>query len=195
MKTLFIFDFDGTLADTSPLHAQSFLEVLQPFDIDVNYEMIAGLRTREAILKLFHYSSLPTPDDQLLQSLILSKQSRVRELISRHLTPLPDVQEFLSWSSTHFDTCLVTSGSRATVTHALNKLNLTSYFQYMLFSEDVSLAKPHPEGFLAALNHFGAQPFQALIFEDSAAGFQAANIANIDYIDVTATPLRSVMIL
>ena len=50
-KRLLIFDFDGTVADTSPLHAAAFAQVLAPLGIAVDYPAIAGLKTLDAMRK------------------------------------------------------------------------------------------------------------------------------------------------
>ena len=194
-KQLFIFDFDGTIADTSSLHAQAFAEVLAPFNISVDYNAISGLRTSDAILRLFDISFSCRPSQVLLKRLTENKQTCVRQLISLHLKPLPGASEFLHWSSTNFHTCLVTSGSRATVSLALSKLNLTFLFHHMIFSEDVVSSKPSPEGFISALKHFNVHPSQALIFEDSEAGFQAARQASIDYIDVRQSSFQQLLLI
>ena len=182
-KRLLIFDFDGTVADTAPLHAAAFSQVLAPLGIEVDYSCIAGLKTVEALLLCFADAELSTPDTQTLTDLVLEKQRRVRALINEMLTPLPGVDEFLLWAKTRYTIALVTSGSRGTVELAINKLGWMGWFDQMLFAEDVVHAKPNPEGFLRVLEMTGIAAEEALVFEDSEVGFKAAKAAGINFID------------
>ena len=183
-KELLIFDFDGTIADTSPLHAQAFAETLNPLGLSVCYPQIAGMKTAEALLRCFDSAGQERPSPNDLQVLVSKKQQRVQELIGILLEPLPHMNVFLSWAKTHYAMALVTSGSRATVTLALHKLGYESLFQTQIFAEDVKAGKPHPEGFLMALRAHDCHPRDALVFEDSEAGFQAAVVAELDFINV-----------
>lgn len=183
-KQLLIFDFDGTIADTSPLHNQAFVDTLSPLGVSVSYPHIAGLRTAEAILTCMDQSGLVLPSHDELQSLVVEKQRRVRSLITTYLQPFPPMNAFLQWAKYRYQLALVTSGSRATVTLALQKLAYTSLFHPQIFAEDVASGKPDPEGFLLALKLSSCIPENALVFEDSEAGFHAAISANISYINV-----------
>ena len=183
-KELLIFDFDGTIADTSPLHAQAFVDILAPLGVSVCYDLIAGMRTADALLSCFECSGLEAPSSCDLQLLVAKKQQRVRELIGLLLEPLPQVSAFLSWAKPLYSMALVTSGSRATVTLALNKLGYSSLFPIRVFAEDVKVGKPDPQGFLVALHLHKCVPQNALVFEDSEAGFRAAAAANLDFINV-----------
>lgn len=183
-KQLLIFDFDGTIADTSPLHAQAFAETLTPLGIPVCYSEIAGMRTAEALLSCFELANSARPTADILRLLVAEKQQRVRELISTSLQPLPRIDAFLRWAQHHFPMALVSSGSRLTVSLALKKLGYEMLFQTLVFAEDVKAGKPDPEGFELALQAHRCKPDQALVFEDSDAGFQAAAAANLPYIDI-----------
>lgn len=183
-KKLLIFDFDGTIADTSPLHSQAFYATLAPLGLSVCYSQIAGLRTAEAILNCFDHAGLGRPSSEDLQSLVVEKQRRVRQLISTSLQPLSRMDAFLRWAKTRYETVLVTSGSRQTVTLALNRLGYQHLFKTKIFAEDVKQSKPDPEGFMVALVAHNCLPKHALVFEDSDVGFQAATAASIDYVDV-----------
>lgn len=183
-KKMLIFDFDGTVADTSLLHAQAFADTLVPLGLLFCYPDIAGMRTSDAILHCYDYSGINRPSPAVLKHLVLKKQQRVRDLINISLQPSPLMDEFLQWSKSRFFIALVTSGSRATVTLALNKLGYASLFRTFIFAEDVKLAKPDPEGLLLALHSFDCRPEEVLVFEDSAAGFTAASKANLQCINI-----------
>lgn len=182
-KCLLIFDFDGTVADTTPLHAAAFSEVLAPLGIEVDYSCIAGLKTLDAMRQCLHRAGRVL-DESVLASLVTAKQQSVRNMLSHTLQPLPGANDFLLWARPRFRLAMVTSGSRGTVSLALGQLGYTGWFDPLICAEDVQKAKPDPEGFLAVIERTGVSTKQALIFEDSAAGFAAANSAEIDFCDV-----------
>jgi HAD superfamily hydrolase (TIGR01509 family) len=189
-KSLLIFDFDGTVADTTPLHAAAFSEVLAPLGIEVDYSCIAGLRTLDAMRQCLSGVGRVL-DESELAALVTAKQQSVRNMISHTLQPLPGVDAFLRWARSRYRLAMVTSGSRGTVSLALGQLGYTGWFDPLICADDVQKAKPDPEGFLAVIERSGLSAKQALIFEDSVAGFDAANSAEIDYCDVRSNLFTS----
>jgi HAD superfamily hydrolase (TIGR01509 family) len=188
-KCLLIFDFDGTVADTTPIHSAAFSEVLAPLGIEVDYSSIAGLKTLDAIRQCLHGAG-QVLDDSELASLVTAKQQSVRKVIGHALQPLPGVDTFLRWARPRYRLAMVTSGSRDTIILALGHLGYMGWFDPLICADDVLQAKPDPEGFLAVLERTGVSAKNALVFEDSAAGFAAAGSANIDYCDVRMVCLQ-----
>lgn len=182
-RSLLIFDFDGTLADTSPLHALAFNQVLAPFGILVDYPKIAGLSTRNALARVLSQNGIHLVHERV-EELALAKQQRVRRLIEDRLAPLPGVAEFLTWARPRYRLALYSSGSRGTVSLSLKKLGLSHWFDPLLCADDVSAAKPDPEGYLKILELTGVAPRRAVVFEDSEAGLQAARSAGLVTVDV-----------
>jgi HAD superfamily hydrolase (TIGR01509 family) len=182
-KKLLIFDFDGTLANTSPLHDLAFRFALSNYEFDFSYSEVIGLSTNDALEYLFNKNNVLYSNEDL-KTLVLKKQQHVRELIASDLKPIEGLSEFLKSASLRFHLCIVSSGSSANISAALNKLGYYDYFDPVLSIEDVSLSKPNPEGFKLALQitSFGAN--EAIIFEDSEKGFEAAKNAHIDFINV-----------
>lgn len=183
---MLIFDFDGTLADTTPLHAAAFTEVLAPLGIAVDYPSIAGLQTLDAMRQCLNRAGRAL-DEAMLASLVMAKQKCVRQMIGQSLQPLPGAHAFLHWARPRYQLAMVTSGSRGTISLALEKLGYTSWFDPLICADDVERGKPAPEGFLMALQLTGVSASEALVFEDSEAGFQAAAQAGLGYVDVQRT--------
>jgi HAD superfamily hydrolase (TIGR01509 family) len=178
-----IFDFDGTIADTSPLHARAFEEVLAPIGVPVDYPALAGLKTLDALQKCLRDARVEPASVDILE-LVAQKQRRARELIDSELTPLPRVDAFLKCVRCRFQLALVTSGSRKTIELALQKLGYAGWFDPVVCADDVTNAKPAPDGFQLALRAMRCAPREALVFEDSEPGFRAARAADLGYIDV-----------
>jgi HAD superfamily hydrolase (TIGR01509 family) len=183
-KKLLIFDFDGTLADTSPLHCEAFTQVLAPLGINCDYRLIAGMKTLDAIRKCFSLAGIENPSTSLMLSLAKSKQIIVRNLIVSELKPLPGINQLIDTVSATHQLAIVSSGSRATVSLALSRLHFKAQFSILICADDVTNSKPSPDGFLYALGLSGFEKSEALIFEDSHVGFQAARNAEIDFVDI-----------
>lgn len=190
-KTLLIFDFDGTIADTSEMHAIAFREVLSPLGISVNYADIAGLKTADAIRASARAAGKHL-DDSTVENLVLLKQAAARSLIRASIQPLPGVASFLEKVRARYRIAMVSSGSRGTVELALAGLGYHEFFDPLICADDVVAAKPDPEGFLKALDLSGCSAADALVFEDSDAGVEAATAAGIDCWDVRQTPFTAV---
>lgn len=186
-KRLLIFDFDGTVADTTPLHAAAFAQVLAPLGVAVDYPRIAGLKTLDAMRQCLNGVGRIL-DDAELAALVAAKQQRARQMIGKALKPLPGVDEFLRWARPRYRLAMVTSGSRGTVNLALEKLGYTGWFDPLVCADDMARAKPDPEGFLQVLRMTGVPAEEALVFEDSQAGFRAAEAADLDFVDARQNP-------
>jgi HAD superfamily hydrolase (TIGR01509 family) len=191
-RALLIFDFDGTIADSSPLHEQAFREVLGPLGLTVDYPRLAGRSTADAVRECFALNRRDLPGEAAVVELAQQKQARGRDLIATQLTAFPAAIALLDWARPRYRLALVTSGSRATIDLALARLALTDWFDPMLTADDFTRAKPDPEGFLSALRLAAAKAGDVLVFEDSAAGFEAARAAGIEVVD--ATKLGEMMI-
>jgi len=185
-RHLLIFDFDGTIADSSPLHEQAFREVLEPLGLSVDYPLLAGRATLDAVRHCFALNRRDTGDQAQLAELAQRKQQRGRELIATQLNAFPAAAALLDWVRPRHRLALVTSGSRATIDLALTRLGLLGWFDPLLTADDLDRAKPDPQGFVEALRLAGVAPDQALVFEDSDAGFRAARNAGIEVVDATA---------
>ncbi|MEQ1594208.1 MAG: HAD-IA family hydrolase [Casimicrobium sp.] len=182
-KRLLIFDFDGTIADTSPLHASAFTQVLAPLGVPVDYSSIAGMSTGDALRMLFSQNGRELPP-ALLAELVSRKQSMVRDMISSHLLPMPHVDDFLRWARSRYRLSVATSGSRGTVRLALAALGYEDWFDPVVCADDVLRSKPHPDVFLAVLRLTQTAAVEALVFEDSDTGIAAAAAASLRACDV-----------
>jgi HAD superfamily hydrolase (TIGR01509 family) len=182
-KEILIFDFDGTIADTGPLHEIAFKEILATYNVNFDYKDIAGKRTKEAINYILKREGRKITEDEL-NNLEHDKQKKVRALIKTKLEPIEEVTEFLNWAKEKYCLTIYTSGSRRTIEISLESLGYSRYFNLVVCSEDVMKGKPDPEGFLKIIDITKHKKTKALIFEDSESGIEAAKLAGIDYIDV-----------
>ena len=181
-KKLLIFDYDGTIADTSKMHSMAFKKVLEPYKINFDYSRISGLKTKDAINYCLSTSNIYLSEDKIL-NLIRNKQEIFRKSIT-NIRPILGVDDFLNWVFLKYHLIIASSGSRINVLNGLKILGFYKFFNKIICSEDVSSAKPNPEIFIKALSSTNFTKNDAVIFEDSNNGIIAAREANIDYFDI-----------
>lgn len=151
-KTIVLFDFDGTIADTGEMVLTSLLHVLEhvrPGQYDrrdlIDY---LGLPLREQFLRL-----LPDADPEPLIDMYRTYQ---KSIFATHLAPVPGMQKVLETLYAYgVPMGIVTSRQRASTEHALEQLGWTHFFQTVVGFEDVYAHKPHPEPLHTALMRLG----------------------------------------
>ncbi|SFG20543.1 sugar-phosphatase [Novosphingobium sp. CF614] len=181
-RQLFIFDLDGTLAETSPVHAAAFAAVLEPRGVPVDYATVAGLATGDAVRRLLTRAGQQA-DDATVAALVAAK----RDAASAGLAAVREIAgagAFVRYASSTHRLALCTSGARATVERTLAVLGFAGCFDPIITADDVTRGKPAPDGFLAVLDRAGIAATDALVFEDSEAGLAAARAAGLDAIRI-----------
>ena len=189
-----IFDFDGTIANTSPIHEAAFKEVFKPFNFAFKYEEIAGKSTRNALSHIFKKNNIILTPAKI-DSLISKKQELVRETLysNSKFKALPYVKEFIEKYHQKYFMGIASSGSRKTIEISLKRLELYDYFKIILCAEDVLESKPSPEIFLKIISMGNFNKEECLIFEDSKNGIKASKAAKIPFIDVTEYPFKIIL--
>ena len=185
-KRLLIFDLDGTIVDSSPLHERAFNDAFAGEGIAVDYPAIAGMTTEAAVDEVAGKAGLRLAAPRR-RAIIEAKRARARHLIETELKPIDGSVDFIRRARAVFPIALCTSGSRASVEAALAGVGLAGMFEPVIAAEDVVRGKPDPEGFLKALGCRGVAAADALVFEDSESGLAAASSAGIDAVQIVRT--------
>lgn len=186
-KRLLIFDLDGTLVDSSPIHARAFQEVLAPHGIEVDYAEIAGMPTDAAVDKLSSGAGVALDESERAR-LVSAKRERALGLIERELVAIEGATEFVRAAEGRFHLALCTSASRAGATASLARVGLTGSFDPVVTAEDVRRGKPHPEPFLIAIEAHRAEVMESLVFEDAESGLAAAAAAGVEAVRIGTDP-------
>ncbi|WP_133129296.1 HAD family hydrolase [Legionella yabuuchiae] len=183
-----IFDFDGVILDSEPLHYEACCMSLKTLGLSITYsEYMAdylGLSDKEMFPQLLmsqgHYLS---PKE--INSLIDKKIESYAYLInSRNKLPfIPGVEQFITNLHQKSIKIAICTGSTKTellpVLERFKSGNLTHYFDVIVTSEEVQYGKPSPEGYLLTINRLGVSPKHCQAFEDSPYGIDAAKKAGL----------------
>jgi HAD superfamily hydrolase (TIGR01509 family) len=186
MLKALLFDMDGTLSDTDPVHMIAWQETLHTYgviiDDQIYHERIVG-RVNPQIVRDF----LPQLDEVEVARVVEEKEASFRELAIK-LEPLPGLSRILEWRVAQgLQTALVTNATNHTVPFSLQALGLEDYFKVRVLADDVPVGKPDPRHYGAALERLGIQGSEAIAFEDSPSGVLSASGAGIITVGITTT--------
>ena len=183
----YIFDCDGTLADTMPLHYKAWGAALcehkATFPEALFYEL-GGMRT-EAIVELLnerHGYRMPPAETAR------RKEEFYVEMLAE-IEPIEPVVAFAREVYGRLPMAVASGGLRHIVTRTLESLGILGLFDAVVCAEDYVNGKPAPDPFLVAAAKLGVEPAKCLVFEDTAIGEAAARAAGMRSVLVPA-PVR-----
>jgi HAD superfamily hydrolase (TIGR01509 family) len=181
-----IFDFDGVLADTEPLHWMAWRELLLPHEIELSWEEYCrigrGVTDGHMLTRLPQVISNPTLHSTLREQLRHRRDTIPSLCAQGSLIGEPTVKLLESLSS--FRLGLVTSSSRSAVEPILQAAGVAKHFQATVYGDEVSQHKPHPAPYLRIREKLGVST--GLVFEDSDAGMESATAAGFNVFRVLA---------
>lgn len=176
----YIFDCDGTIADTMPAHYRAWTRAMNElggtFPEDVFYSW-GGKPTTVIVEQLNEKYGLSL--DPVATSRI--KEAYFMELIPEVL-PIEPVVALVKQFHGTAPMAVASGGHREVVIKTLDALGLTHYFDTIVGMEDVKHGKPAPDPFLEAARRLGVEPSACLVFEDSPTGVAAAKAAGMAYV-------------
>jgi beta-phosphoglucomutase family hydrolase len=177
-----VFDCDGTIADTMPLHYEAWVEALREhraeFPEAMFYEL-AGMPTVQVVevLNERHGHNMPP------QETADYKEELYQKLIPRVL-PIEPVVSLVKQFAGKLPMAVATGATQAICRKTLGALGLVDYFQHIVTADDVKLGKPAPDIFLEAARLIGVPPVNCYAFEDGELGLESARSAGMTAIDI-----------
>lgn len=193
MLKLLIFDFDGVIVDTEPLHFESFRRVLeiQGFTLKENdyYEKYLALDDRSFFLISFKDGGKILNEEEL-SNLLNIKSKMFIDLISRvEVNTMPGVKELIDSVFGEYPLSIGSGALRNEIDLILNKCGLIDRFDVVVSSDDVKKCKPDPEVYLHVLSQFnkthGIKADECVVIEDSVDGIRAGKNAGMKVIAVS----------
>ena len=181
-KKGFIFDLDGVIVDTAKYHFLAWQKLAKSIGIDFSHEQneqLKGVSRVKSLEKILAWGNKSISEDKF-NALMASKNDDYLSFIAKmnHNEILPDVPKVLNYLKEQNQPISLGSASK-NARQILEKVDLLKQFDAIVDGNDVSKAKPDPEVFLIAAKALNIKPEDCIVFEDSVAGVQAANTANM----------------
>jgi beta-phosphoglucomutase len=172
-----LFDFDGVIVNSEPLHLQAFQEILALEKIDLTeeeyYRELIGFDDRGAFRHVYE-SRGRVLDPKTFLRVMTNKLERMMGLIEqRRYKALPGVEEFVRGLWRHYPLAIVSGARREEIEAMLLGVSLRDCFSTIVAAEDVKVGKPDPEGYLLATRLIGEKsgkaiaPADCLVIEDA----------------------------
>lgn len=191
-----IFDFDGVIVDTEPLHYKSFQEILEPVGLGYSWEdyvaVFMGFDDRDAFQEAYKRQG-KTLSVSELELLINRKAEIFQKVINDGVTAYPGVVELINHLHQNRIPLAICSGAlRSDIMPILAQLGITDRFSHIVTAEDVPHSKPDPACYKQAYEKLSntfpeltSNKGRCVAIEDTPAGIASAKGANLEVIAVT----------
>jgi HAD superfamily hydrolase (TIGR01509 family) len=192
-----IFDFDGVIADTEPLHFDSINMVLSKYDLEINkdeyYSNWLGYSDHD-FFKIFKDQNAALKDISV-HELMNQKTASYMELLNGRSVILKNVTAFVKMLINNNIAIAICSGARRKeIEQILLKGRLLKFFNLIVSADEVEVGKPDPQGFMLTLqmltvNHpsLSIEPTDCIVIEDSHWGIEAAKVAGMHTVAITTS--------
>jgi HAD superfamily hydrolase (TIGR01509 family) len=176
-----IFDMDGVIVDTEPIHSYAYFQHFSELKIDITKEMFTafmGSSTRNTFQKLKEMYPIEAGVEELIQR----KRTLFNDAFDtkEDLFLIDGVEKLIKeLHSNGMQLILASSAAKVTINRVFNRFGLYPYFSHIVSGEDFPNSKPHPEIFEYAASLSVAPKENCIIIEDSSNGIKAAKAAGI----------------
>jgi HAD superfamily hydrolase (TIGR01509 family) len=181
----YLFDCDGTIADSMPVHFRAWTQATREHGGDFPEELFfawAGMPIDVTVAKLNETLGYAMP----VAATVRRKEELYYTLIPE-IRPIASVVAHVTAQWGRLPMAVVSGSPRASVERTLGSLGLLEKFAVVIGAEDYTRGKPAPEPFLLAAARLGVEPARCLVFEDADAGIQSAEAAGMTWVRVPRT--------
>ncbi|HUZ93313.1 MAG TPA: HAD-IA family hydrolase [Edaphobacter sp.] len=178
----YLFDCDGTIADSMPLHYVAWRNVLAEWGCEFDEEIFyawGGMPVTEIISTLNQRHGLTMPVEELSR-----RKEEAYYAALPQLKAVPEVLEHIEDQFGQIPFAVVSGSTRDSVVASLKSLKILDRFDTLVCAGDYAKSKPDPEPFLTAARSLGVAPESCLVFEDTDMGVQAATAAGMASVKV-----------
>ncbi|MEM7101724.1 MAG: HAD family hydrolase [Bacteroidota bacterium] len=181
MNTTFIFDMDGVIIDSEPIHQALEHQIFGELGINLSHDELqayVGTSAKNMWDDLIKRFNLDIKRDDI----VLESRERYQAIIRQKtdLEPIEGVRDLMyQLLAENFKLLLASSASRSNINLVLEKFGMTDLFSHKISGDELPNSKPHPEIFLTAGKLAGTPPDQCVIIEDSRNGVLAAKAAGM----------------
>jgi beta-phosphoglucomutase len=195
MLSAVVFDFDGIIVDTEPLHYRAFQRILEPLGLDYSWEeyveLYMGFDDRDAFIEAYRRGGRPL-DDATLEALIEAKGQVFQEVIAQGVTPYPGVVDLICSLEGRLPLAVCSGALPGDILPVLQQFNILDAFSVIVTAADVAASKPDPASYRLAVQRLQAafpsraiDPQHCIAIEDTPAGIASAQGAGIRVLAVT----------
>lgn len=177
-----IFDCDGTLTHSMPLHYIAWRDTLNRYNINFpedRFYAMGGMPSHTIV------STLAAEHDVVVDPMDVGREKE--DEFIKHMHQLQRIDWVCNIALEQLDKkpiSVASGGFRDVVLAQLSQIGLGNTFEIVVAAEDTQRHKPEPDVFLEAARRMGIEPQDCLVFEDSPLGFQAAHAAGMAWVDV-----------
>jgi len=180
MEKVFIFDMDGVIVNSEPIHHMIELEVASKYNIPLDkkrLEAYVGMRTRDVWELIIKEEKLSLKIGELL---FCSEETKVKYIEKSDIQPISGIIELIKkLKELGYIIALASSSPIVLINAILNKFDIISYFECIVSGEEVNYGKPAPDIYLEAANRLNVQPKNCYVLEDSKMGVESATRAGM----------------
>lgn len=185
-----VFDFDGIIVDSEPMHYEAFQDVLKPRGLDFTWEEYCetyiGFDDRDAFQTVHKEHGRDLSDEELAQ-LIEQKAKRFQHLVHEgQAKPLPGVIELIKSLPGRLPIALCSGALREDIIPILSQLEIAHLFDQIVTAEDTPRSKPASDPYQLTLENLEVEdPARTIAIEDTPAGILSAKGAGMKVLAVT----------
>lgn len=185
-----LFDFDGTLVDTEPLHEEAVRRALAPLHVPVDEGMTIGLSDEDAVGEAFARAGLST-DEPTIAALCRRKTEWYERLIEgAEIFVYPGAVELVRLSASRLRVAICTAAVLREVTPVVQRIGLEETVRTIVTADDVARKKPHPDAYELAASRLGVATGRCIAIEDSVRGVRSAKDAGCFVVGLLQTTAR-----
>ena len=188
MTRAIVFDFNGTLSDDEPILCDIFIHLFaehgKPLSAQEYFDELAGLSDPE-IVRTWLGGDHPDVD-----AVIDERVGRYRAAVADGSSVHEHVRDAVRYAAERVPLAICSGAARAEIEPVVEASGLASCFRAVVSSNDVVEGKPHPEGYIRALELLGVAPADALVIEDTEAGIASARAAGVARVLAMKTTLE-----
>jgi beta-phosphoglucomutase family hydrolase len=177
-----IFDMDGTLVDSMPLHLAAWQQTAREFGFVCDADWLyahGGVPSRKIVALLAQQQRIELDADTVARTKTAHYVATIE-----NATPFPAMVELVTLAAGTLPMAIGTGSLHSNAERILQQSGLGQYIHTVVAADDVSVHKPAPDTFLLAAQRLGIEPTDCLVFEDTAIGREAALAAGMDCVMV-----------
>lgn len=184
--TTAVFDMDGVIIDSGPLHMEAWQIILNTHGIEVPQEKFRkafGMRDSEVVPHLIGLMA-----DEAIAELMKEKSTMFQQLVSNKAIPVEGIVEYIqALQSENIGTALASLATAEEINTVLETVGLRDMLNIVVTRDNTMRDKPAPDIYLTAAYRLGVDPTTAVVFEDAVSGVEAARKAGTTTVAVTTS--------